>query len=454
VLAGRLGDELGRRRLFSVGIALFALSSAACGAAPGAGILLAARVVQGAAGALVVPQVLSIIGTSFGGGDYPRALSIYGVVLGLAAVGGQVIGGALVALDPAGLSWRACFLINVPVGVAALAARRLVPESRAPQRARLDLAGAGLLAAGLLAVLVPLTEGQSSGWPLWTWLALGLAPIVLAAFAARQAQVLRAGGIPLLDVRLFAQRAFSAGLLAQLALAGAQASFFVYLALYLQQGRGMSALAAGLLFTVLAGAYVAVSGPAPALTARFGRAVIAAGGVCLAAGLGMLAVVVGDLGTGGSWAELVPGLLLVGAGIGLCYTPLTSIVLARIEPSGAGAASGAMATVQQIGYAVGVALTGVIFFAARRHGIAQHSCSPCSSWPRSGSLCSPARGCSPAGRRPASWPSRPTPSSESSHPPKGDPSCPPPPTPRSSSAIWPCGMPPTRTRAASWRPGR
>ncbi len=325
---------------------------------------------QGAAGAAVVPQVLSIIGTSFRGADYPRALSIYGMVLGLAAVGGQVIGGALVALDPAGLSWRACFLINVPVAVGALAARRLVPESRAPQRARLDLAGAGLLAAGLLAVLVPLTEGQSSGWPLWTWVALALAPLVLAAFAVRQARVLRGGGIPLLDLRLFAARAFSAGLLAQLALAGAQASFFVYLALYLQEGRRMSALAAGLLFTVLAVAYVAVSGPAPALTARFGRGVIAAGGVCLTGGLALLAIVVEDIGTGGSWVELVPGLLLVGAGIGLCYTPLTSIVLARIDSSGAGAASGAMATVQQIGYAVGVAVTGVIFFAARHHGIA------------------------------------------------------------------------------------
>ncbi|MBV9194550.1 MAG: MFS transporter [Solirubrobacterales bacterium] len=370
VLAGRLGDELGRRRLFLLGIGLFAASSAACGAAGDPVALVAARVVQGAAGAIVMPQVLSIIGTSFTGDDYPRALSIYGVVLGLAAVGGQIIGGALVALDPAGLSWRACFLINVPVGLIALAGRRPVPESRAPIRAPLDLAGAGLLAVGLLAVLVPLSEGQSTGWPLWTWVSLALSPAVLAAFALRQSRVIRRGGIPLLDLRLFAQRAFSAGLLAQVALACAQAAFFVYLALYLQQGRGMSALAAGLLFTVLAVAYVAVSGPAPALTARFGRRVVAAGGVCLAGGLGLLAVVVADIGRGGSWGELVPGLMLVGAGIGLCYTPLTSIVLSRLDPNGAGAASGAMTTVQQVGYAVGVALTGVIFFAARRHGIA------------------------------------------------------------------------------------
>lgn len=370
VLAGRLGDELGRRRVFSIGIALFAASSAACGAASGPVALIAARVVQGAAGAMVMPQVLSIMGASFTGQAYPRALSIYGMVLGLAAVGGQVIGGGLVALDPAGLSWRACFFINVPVGLIALASRQLIPESRAPRRTRLDLVGAGWLAAGLLALLVPLSEGQTTGWAVWTWISLALSPAALAAFALRQSSVIRRGGVPLLDLRLFAQRTFSAGLIAQMALASAQAAFFVYLALYLQQGRGMSALGAGLLFTVLAVAYVAVSGPAPALTERFGRRVVAIGGACLAVGLGLSAAVVADIGTRGSLAQLVPGLLLVGVGIGLCYTPLTSIVLSRIDPAGVGAASGAMATAQQIGYALGVALTGVIFFAARPHGIA------------------------------------------------------------------------------------
>lgn len=222
-----------------------------------------------------MPQVLSIIGTSFAGEDYSRALSIYGMVLGLAAVGGQIIGGALVAIDPAGLSWRARFLINVPVALIALAARRLVPESRSPQRARLDGAGAGLLAAGLVALLVPLSEGQTTGWPAWTWISLALSPAVLAAFTLRQSQVIGRGGMPLLDLRLFAERTFSAGLIAQIALACAQASFFVYLALYLQQGRGMSALGAGPLFAVLAVAYVATSGPAPALTARHGRRVVA-----------------------------------------------------------------------------------------------------------------------------------------------------------------------------------
>jgi MFS family permease len=174
----------------------------------------------------------------------------------------------------------------------------------------------------------------------------------------------------LLDLGLFARRAFSAGLATQICLAGAQASFFVYLALYLQRGRGMRPLDAGLLFALIAVPYVVTSGPAPALTQRFGRGVVAVGGGAIAAGLGALAITVAEIGTGGSVAELVVGLVLIGAGIGLCYTPLTTIVLEHVDPRLIGAASGAMSTAQQIGYALGVAVTGVIFFGAEPGGIA------------------------------------------------------------------------------------
>jgi MFS family permease len=312
-----------------------------------------------------MPQVLSIIGVTYRGPEYVRALSAYGVALGLAAVGGQVVGGALVQTDVAGLGWRGCFLINVPIGLAALALTpRVVPESRAEGRTRLDVIGAAALALGLVAILLPLIEGRQHGWPAWTWISLGAAPVILGGFVARQARLRRRGEAALLDLGLFRERAFSAGLLTQLFLAGAQASFFVYLALYLQQGRGLDPLQAGLVFAILAAAYVVVSGPAPALTARFGRSVVAAGGTLLAAGLAVLAAVTAEIGVGGSILVLVPGLLLVGAGIGLCFTPLTSTVLSGIDPAGAGAASGAMSTMQQVGYALGVAVTGLIFFAS------------------------------------------------------------------------------------------
>ncbi|HEX6021043.1 MAG TPA: MFS transporter [Solirubrobacter sp.] len=352
ITAGRLGDVLGRRRVYATGVLLFTAASLACGLAPTPETLIAARIAQGAAGAVVMPQVLGIIGVAFRGPDYVRAMSIYGVVLGLAAVGGQIIGGALVE---SGAGWRGCFLINLPVGIAALAAIRFVPESRAERRTPVDVWGAVTLAIGLTAILLPLIEGRQLGWPVWTWISLAVAPVIVALFVRRQARLEH----PLLDLTLFRRRGFSAGLATQFCLACAQASFFVYLALYLQVERGLSALDAGLMFGILAVAYVAVSAPAPALTQRFGRSVIAAGGVSLTLGLALLAAVVG-----GSLGVLVPGLLLVGAGIGLCFTPLTSIVLADIDPARAGSASGALSTTQQIGFALGVAVTGLIYFGA------------------------------------------------------------------------------------------
>jgi EmrB/QacA subfamily drug resistance transporter len=369
ITSGRLGDGLGRRRVYAVGLALFTAASAACGLAPSPTTLVLARIAQGVAGAVVMPQVLAIVGVTYRGEDYVRAVSIYGVVLGLAAVGGQVIGGALVQTDLAGLGWRSCFLINVPVGIAALALTgRLVPETRPERRARLDVAGAIALALGLAAILLPLIEGRQLGWPLWTWASLALSPVLLGGFLVRQQRLSRDGQEPLLDLSLFRERAFSAGLVTQLCLACAQASFFVYLALYLQLGRRLGPLEAGLVFTIIAVAYVAVSAPAPGLAQRYGRTVVALGGASLALGLAALAIAVAEIGTGGSVLGLVPGLVLTGTGIGLCFTPLTSTVLEHVAAARAGSASGAMSTTQQIGYALGVAVTGVIYFGAASDG--------------------------------------------------------------------------------------
>jgi EmrB/QacA subfamily drug resistance transporter len=363
IAAARLGEQLGQRRVYRLGLALFTAASAACGLAPSPGALVAARVAQGAAAAVLMPQVLGIIGATYRDHARVRALGVYGVALGLAAVGGQVVGGGLLALDVAGLGWRLCFLINVPIGVAAWALTpRLVRADGRGRAARLDVAGTLLLAAALVAVLLPLINGRESGWPAWTWVSLAVAPLLAAGFVAHQRRVEHGGGEPLVDLHLFRDRAVSAGLLTQLALASAQASFFVYLAVYLQDGRGLSPLGSGITFAAVAATYVAVSGRATALAQRRGRAVITAGGVVLVAGFLMLAATI-DLAGSASVAVLVPGLAVAGAGIGLGYTPLTSIVLAGVAPARAGAAAGAMSTTQQVGYAVGVAVTGTIFFA-------------------------------------------------------------------------------------------
>jgi len=365
ITAGRLGDGLGRRRVYAIGLGLFTVASLACGLAPSPTTLVIARIAQGVAGAVVMPQVLAIIGVTYRGPDYVRAVSIYGVVLGLAAVSGQLIGGALVET----VGWRSCFLINVPVGLAALALTGVVPETRDERGAKLDVAGASILAAGLAAILLPLIEGRQLGWPVWTWISLAASPVLLGVFLTRQHRLMRDGQTPLLELSLFRERAFSAGLATQLFLACAQASFFVYLALYLQLGRGLGPLEAGLVFTIIAVAYVAVSGPAPQLAQRYGRSIVAIGGTSLALGLALLALAVAELGTGGSLLALAPGLALAGTGIGLCFTPLTSTVLANVAAARAGSASGALSTTQQIGFALGVAVPGVIYFGAADDGV-------------------------------------------------------------------------------------
>jgi EmrB/QacA subfamily drug resistance transporter len=371
ILGGRLGDRLGRRRLFAAGMALFTLSSAACGLAPSPATLVAARLVQGVAGALLMPNILSIIGIAYTGEDRVKALSWYGMVMGLAAVSGQLIGGLLVQANIAGLGWRACFLINVPVGIAALAlAPRLVAESRAPRSPGLDILGTVLVTTGLSAIVVPLILGRQHGWPLWTWLSLAAAPLILIGFVAQQRRLANAGRAPLLDLSLFGERAFSAGLLAQLVFWCGQASFFLVLALYLQQGRGMSALNAGLVFTILAASYLAASLKAPELAMRHGRRVIAAGALTLACGHAVTLATVGAVGVGGSVLALAPGLLLIGAGMGLGIAPLATIIMSSMRPERAGAASSALATMQNVGNALGVSVIGVIFFGAVHHGFA------------------------------------------------------------------------------------
>jgi EmrB/QacA subfamily drug resistance transporter len=369
IAAGRLGDQFGRRRVFSIGLALFVVTSALCGLAPDATVLVLARLAQGVGGALIAPNVLSIIGVAYPGPARVRAITVYGLVMGLAAAGGQLIGGVLIQADVAGLSWRTVFLINVPVGLVALAAAsRTVPESRAERASKLDLTGMALATVALTALVLPLLEGRQLHWPVWGWISLAASPVTLAIFARHQRRLARRGGTPLLDPAVFRSRALVTGLGTQFVFWCGQASFFLVFAFYLQQGAGLDALQAGLVFSILAAAYLAASMRAPALTLRFGRDLIAAGALALAAGDGLMLLAVTRLGTSGGIGWLVPGMLLVGAGMGLCITPLTTTVLANAQPEQAGAVAGALSTMQQVGNALGVAVTGVIFFNALSGG--------------------------------------------------------------------------------------
>jgi EmrB/QacA subfamily drug resistance transporter len=370
VTGGRLGDHYGRRRFFAIGVAIFVATSALCALAPDAGFLVAARLGQGVGAAIMSPNVLSILGVTYAGRDRIRAITAYGITMGLAAAGGQLLGGLLIGANVAGLGWRVIFWVNVPVGVAALAlVRRLVPESRAARGGRLDVTGVALLTAALVAIILPLLDGRQEGWPAWAWGCLAAGPLLLAAFAGWLRLAKRRGGQPLLDPAIFAVRTLRAGLTVQVLFWCQQAAGYLVLALYLQQGRGLSPVASGGVFSVLAAGYLLTSFPAPALTVRFGRGVVTAGGLVGALGNGLLLLAVGHWGTGGPLLAVMPGLLLLGAGQGLCLTPLTTTVLSQASPATAGSVSGALSTAQQVGNAIGVAVTGVIFYGLAGQGM-------------------------------------------------------------------------------------
>ncbi|HZR48023.1 MAG TPA: MFS transporter [Streptosporangiaceae bacterium] len=363
VFGGRLGDRYGRRLWFSAGLALFVASSVLCAVAPDPAFLIAARLAQGLGAALMGPNTLSIMGMTYAGRDRVTAFSVYGIVMAVAATGGQLLGGALVEANIAGLGWRTVFWINVPIGLAALAViRRLVPESRAAESGRLDLPGAALLTAALVAVVLPLVTGRQESWPAWSWACLAASPVLFGLFAAYLRGMARRGRQPLMDPGIFAVPAFRNGLAVQLLFCAQQVAGFLVLALYLQLGRGLSPLGAGGMFVLLAAGYVVTSFRAPALTMRYGRRVILIGALLCAVGNAMLMAAVWHWGTGGPLLALVPGLLLGGAGQGLCITPLTTVVMSQADARTAGSVSGALATSQQVGNAIGIATIGVVFY--------------------------------------------------------------------------------------------
>jgi MFS family permease len=346
--------------MFAVGLALFTVTSAACGIAPTAGVLVAARMLQGAAGALLTPQVLAILGTVYEGPRRTRAFAAYGFAMGIAGVLGQLVGGALIQADLFGLGWRMIFLINVPVGlVALLFVRGTVPESHGSS-ARLDLAGTLIGTAAVTALILPLVEGREHGWPAWTWLSLALAPVLGVTFVTHQGRRTAAGRPTLVELGLFRVRSFSIGSMTAMTFAVVPPSFFFVLALYLQQGRGYTALFSGTVFAAVGAGYFAAMLAAEQLAQRWGHQVLAAGALVVGAGC----VVLADLAHAGSAWTLAPGLALTGFGIGLVLVPVSAMALAGVHPEHAGAAAGILATAQQIGGALGVALIGTVFFSS------------------------------------------------------------------------------------------
>lgn len=351
IIAGRLGDVHGPRRVFLAGLALFTLASAACGAAPSPSSLIAARIVQGAAAALMAPQVLTLLGTLYGGADRVKAFSWYGTAVGLAGIAGQVVGGLLMAADLAGLGWRACFLINLPIGAAGLLlGAKLLPKGGRTAGGQVDAPSALLIASALVAVVLPLTQGREQGWPLWSWLSLVAGAGLMGAFVSRQRLLRRVGGDPLLDLRVFERRGFVPGLVAVALLFGSSSALSFVLALYLQDAMGLTPLHSGAIFTALNAGFFTAS----VLARRAKMETPIAGAIALAGGFLLITQTLTA-----EPLQLIPGLFLAGAGMGLTMSPLLSMVMAH----GSGDAAGVLGTVQEAGGVAGVTVAGMIFFA-------------------------------------------------------------------------------------------
>lgn len=364
ITGGRLGDMYGRRRLFVIGVGLFTVASAVCGLAPNAEVLIGARVAQGLAGALLQPQVLAMLGMLYTGANRAKAFAAYGLALGLAAASGQVVGGLLIHADIASLGWRSCFLINLPIGVLALAlSRRVLPPLHGQPSSRLDLPGVVLVGLALTAVVLPLVLGRDLGWPLWSLVCLAASAPLFLVFWRYQRGMVAHGRQPLIAPSLLAQRPFQLGLIITLMFFASNASFYFVLALYLQQGLALPPLESGLVFTTLALGFFATSMASPWLARRLGRGAIFTGALVLAAGDAVLYGMVEGLSVQGV-IYMLPVLLVQGCGLGMIMAPLASAVLAELPAQHAGVASGVMATVQQVGNALGVSLIGILFYGA------------------------------------------------------------------------------------------
>ncbi|MFJ6797717.1 MFS transporter [Streptomyces sp. NPDC091268] len=364
ITGGRLGDIYGRKRLFLIGISGFTAASLLCGIAPGPDVLVASRILQGAMAAMMVPQVLSIIHVTFPPHERGKVFGMFGAIVGLGAVSGPMLGALLTEWNLLGLEWRPIFLINLPVGIAGvLLGRKYIGESKAPKALRLDLVGVVLATLGLVMLIFPLTHGRENGWPLWGFLCMGAVPFVFAAFIAYEKYKIKKDGSPLVELSLFKVKSFAGGIAVQLTFGIATGIFFLVWTLYMQMGLGWSALksgATGIPFSLAVSAAAGIS--VQKLVPRFGRKVLQAGALVMAAGLVLYIWESAHYGMGiASWQMAAP-LVLMGLGMGLIIAPLTDTVLSEVPREHAGSASGLINTTGQMGNALGLGLTSVVYF--------------------------------------------------------------------------------------------
>ena len=361
---GRLGDMFGRKRMLLIGVSGFTVASLLCAVAPSAGLLIGARALQGALGAVMLPQVFGLIRDLFPPAEMGKAWAILGPVSGLSAVLGPIVAGLLIDADVLGTGWRAIFLVNLPVGLFVLiVGGRFLPEGAPMARARrLDVTGISLAGAAAVLLVYPLVQGRELGWPLWVVAMLAASVPVLGAFARHQASRKRSGATPLVEPSVFRNRSYVSGAGFALVFLGAMGGLMLALTGLMQIGLGYSAIEASLTSAPYAlGGFVGSAIGGMTMT-RLGRKVLHAGLVIKAAGVVALYLVLERAGAGvGNWDFTAP-LLVAGIGMGMVFVPLFDIILAGVADHEVGSASGVLQALQQLGMSLGVAGLGTLFF--------------------------------------------------------------------------------------------
>jgi EmrB/QacA subfamily drug resistance transporter len=374
IIGGRLGDIRGSKPLFLSGLIGFTLASLWCGLAQSGTELVIARAAQGAAAALMIPQVLATIHLLFRDAERGRAFGVYGFTLGFGAAVGFELGGWLIALDVAGLGWRAIFFVNGPIGLAlAGAALWLMPATSGRPGIRLDAIGAMVLFAALLCILGPLLLGADLGWAPWLFAVMAAGFLMLALMWPLERWVERRGKrMPLIPLALLRDRGFAIGLLVVFFFTFANISFYLMLTLYMQLGLKFSPLQSGTVVLPLAIAFAVTSRIAGPRAQRRGITALIEGCGVQIAGLAILGAAI-------ALAPLPLALLLVifGAGQAMVMAPLYALVLTKVPAAHAGSGGGVVSTLSQVGNASGVAVMGALYYAIQAAHPAYHALLAC-----------------------------------------------------------------------------
>ncbi len=360
ILGARLGDRYGRRRLFILGLVAFGAASLACGLAADPTQLVTFRLIQGAAAALMVPQVLTNIQVLYPPAERGRAMGLFTSVIGVAAVTGPVLGAVITNGDWFDLSWRPAFLINVPIAVVAvIAARIFIPETHADRPAPITLGSVALLGGSLAAIMAPITLGPENDWPAWGFVLIALGVVGLALFGARQVAAERAGSVPMVPPSVFGTVSFRSGLAAFAALSIPTGGYFLVQSLHVQLSQGWSVLHTGLMWIPFSLAVPIAAGlSATVLAAKFGKHVLQAGAAVLITGMTSMIVANGSAHPG-IWFAVA--LTVAGLGFGLIVGAAGLLVLNDVPVEQAGAASGVFNTVQALTVAMGAAVIGTVY---------------------------------------------------------------------------------------------